>query len=279
MNYEEFWQPLQQVYDAGEARAVARMVLEMGFQLTLSDIICGKVTQLSAKQQAELQEIQRRLLEGEPVQHVLGVADFGSRQFMVSPSVLIPRPETYELCQWIVADMSRFEHGFPILDIGTGSGCIACTLAAELPNAEVTAWDVSEEALNVACENAKRASVLVSFEHQDALHAPEDHERWRIIVSNPPYICDREKASMERNVLAYEPHLALFVPDDDPLQFYRAIASYAATALLRDGSLYFEINSLYAHETESMLHSMGFCQIETREDQFGRQRFVKAVRP
>lgn len=274
MNYRDFWQPLVAICDAGEARAVARMVYEVGFGLSMSDLLCGKDESLPAEDQARLAQMQQRLLEGEPVQYVLGVADFGPRQFRVTPAVLIPRPETYELCRWV----GESSVGLRLLDIGTGSGCIACTLAAEIEGAQVTAWDISERALEVARANAESSSVLVQWVKQDALHAPDDHDRWDVIVSNPPYVCQRERVSMERGVLAFEPHLALFVPDDDPLLFYRAIAIYGRNALRQGGALFFEINPIYARETEDMLRQQGFDHIETRRDQFGKERFTKAIK-
>ena len=276
MTYERFWQSLTSVYDTGEAKAVARMVLDVRFGLSLADILCGKDTQLSAKEQAEWQEILRRLLKGEPVQYVLGVADFGPRQFAISPGVLIPRPETYELCQWCLPP-SPSEWSGSVLDIGTGSGCIACTLAAELPKARVTGWDISAKALDVARENAKRAHVLVSFRCQDILNPPADTAQWDLIVSNPPYICEREKDGMAPWVLNHEPSLALFVPDEDPLLFYQAIAEYARKALRKGGKLYFEINPLYVFPLGEMLREQGFRDILPGKDQFGKNRFVKAL--
>ena len=268
MSYEELWKPLTKLYDAREAKAIARLVMEDRFGLTMADVLCGKTGD-----DAVLRHIQQRLLQGEPVQYVLGVAEFGGRQFRVAPGVLIPRPETLELCQWV-----EEERGTTILDIGTGSGCIACTLAAELPEAQVTAWDISEAALSVARENAKRTNVHVSFEQVDALNIPLTPDKWDIIVSNPPYICKQERATMERHVLDYEPSLALFVPDDDPLLFYRAIADYARQSLTAGGSLFFEINPLYAEQLQSLLSSMSYHYIEVRDDQYGKPRMIKAQR-
>ena len=281
MTYEAFWQPLTQLYDAGEAKAIGRMVMELKFGLTMTDIICGQTGDDEA-----MRITQQRLLTGEPVQYVLGEAEFGGRTFLVEPGVLIPRPETYELCQWILEErgerreereVKKEESTHSILDIGTGSGCIACTLAAEIQNAQVTAWDISDDALRIAAKNAKRARVHVSFEKVDILSAFLPHENeFDTIVSNPPYICNKERAAMERNVLAYEPHLALFVPDDDPLLFYRAIARYAAKALKPGGRLFFEINPLYADDMRTMLSEEGFAHRETRNDQFGKQRFIQS---
>lgn len=275
MTYEQLWRPLAQIYDEGEAKAMARMVLSERFGLSMADILCGRMEQLSANQQQELALIQQRLLTYEPVQYVLGEADFGGRTFQVTPAVLIPRPETYELCQWIIASDQQGQMQ-EILDIGTGSGCIACTLAAELPGAQVTGWDISEGALQVAEGNAHRLDIPVTFTKTDALTPPRDRERWDLIVSNPPYICEREKAQMERNVLAYEPKTALFVDDHTPLLFYVATARYARQALKPGGMLFFEINPLYADGMLQMLNEEGFTHTEIRNDQFGKQRFTKS---
>lgn len=164
-----------------------------------------------------------------------------------------------------------------ILDIGTGSGCIAITVALALPQARVTAWDISTDALAIAAGNAHRLGASVRFEHQDALNAPDDEERWDVIVSNPPYICDRERADMSDNVLSYEPELALFVPDNDPLLFYRAIARYASKALKPGGRLLFETNTAYAHEVAQAMANEGFTAIEVRNDCFGKPRMVKGA--
>lgn len=164
-----------------------------------------------------------------------------------------------------------------ILDIGTGSGCIAITVALALPQARVTAWDISTDALTIAAGNAHRLGASVRFEHQDALSAPDDEERWDVIVSNPPYICDRERADMSDNVLSYEPELALFVPDSDPLLFYRAIAHYASKALKPGGRLLFETNTAYAHEVAQAMANEGFTAIEVRNDCFGKPRMVKGA--
>ena len=284
MTYNELWRQLTQVYDDYEAKAIARMVYEIRFGLMPSDLFIGKDTQLSTDDQKLLAEITQRLLTGEPIQYVLGEAEFGGRTFHVEPGVLIPRPETYELCQWIMKERrGKKEEGrnTSILDIGTGSGCIACTLAAELADAEVTAWDISDDALRIATENAKRTNVHVSFEKVDVLNTSLlNRERpatgLDIIVSNPPYICNKERATMERNVLEHEPELALFVPDDDPLLFYRTIARFAAKTLNPGGALYFEINPLYVSEMQQMLSEEGFSHTEIRNDQFGKQRFTKS---
>ena len=277
MTYEDLWRPLEEQYGASEAKAIARLVLEQRFHLSLADILCGKMALLSYSDMQWLQAAAARLQQGEPVQYVLGEVLFCGRRFHVEPGVLIPRPETEELCRWIAACEPSARS---ILDIGTGSGCIACTLAAELPAAEVTAWDISAEALSIAQENAKRTDVHVSFERQDVLHMPASdiHQRFDVIVSNPPYVCMKERETMDAHVLDYEPHVALFVPDDDPLLFYRSIALYAASALNPTGTLYFEINPLYATELKTMLQDAGFRDIIIRKDFLDKQRFIRACK-
>jgi release factor glutamine methyltransferase len=283
MNYQELWRRLAQVYDEGEAKAIARMTYEERFGLTLSDIYLGKDIQLSSDCQTELEEIVKRLLQGEPIQYVLGQADFCGRKFLVNKHVLIPRPETEELCQWIAGSEKRkvISDKCSILDIGTGSGCIAITLAAMYPEAEVTAWDICTEALEVARENAKRTNVHVSFEQVDVLNIPHFSSlisHFSLIISNPPYICNKERAKMEANVLKHEPHTALFVPDDNPLLFYRAIAQYGQTALKEGGWLSFEINPLYAESLSLMLNKMSYHDIEIKVDQYGKQRMIRALK-
>ena len=273
MNYEQLYQRLSNIYDAGEAKAIVRWVLDVRFGLSTADIYCGKVTQLSPNDQAELEIIMQRLEKAEPVQYVLGVADFCGRQFHVAPGVLIPRPETAELCQLIGQD-----GGGDILDIGTGSGCIAITLALDIADSRVTAWDISDDALKIAKGNADKLDANVVFEHRDALAIEPDAERWNVIVSNPPYICRKEADEMEENVLRYEPDTALFVPDDDPLLFYRHIMLYAQTALRLGGRLYFEINPIYAGSIVDKLGDLGFTDVSKIDDQYGKTRFIKACK-
>ena len=272
MTYEQLWHRLIPIYEAGEAKAIVRNVLEMQFHLSFAEILCGKVTELSADNQAELEKIMIRLEKSEPVQYVLGTAFFYGRPFHVAPGVLIPRPETTELCQWIIEAPKEGS----ILDIGTGSGCIAITLAIELPQAHVSAWDISEEALTIAKANANVLNAHVNFEKQDALAPLIDERKWDIIVSNPPYIEPKEREEMEKNVLEYEPAIALFAPESNPIAFYQSIGNYAAKTLLPGGLLYFELNPLTANAVGSYLESIGFKDIEYREDQFHKQRFLKA---
>lgn len=324
--YQQLWQSLTPLYDAGEAQAIVRTVLDVKYGMTLTDIICGKVNEISADEERKLEEIIIRLQKGEPVQYVLGEADFAGRPFHVEPGVLIPRPETAELCQWIEKDMieksivssedssedssgnspQATDDARLILDICTGSGCIAITLGLDIPNSEVTGWDISEDALRIAQGNVEMMKAgNVRIEHQDALALPKaaetDNEKmkgnddkevvkpkgkaktpstqkWDLIVSNPPYICEKEKADMEKNVLEHEPSLALFVPDEDPLKFYRAIAEYASSALKSGRALYFEINPIYEKETREMLLKLDFKDIETKEDAFGKKRMMRAIK-
>lgn len=274
MNYQDFWRLLTAVYDDGEAKAIARLVMERKFGMNFTDMVCGATVQ-----QTEIQQVADRLLTGEPVQYVLGEAEFGGRTFHVAPGVLIPRPETYELCSMCNRDVKDMPHP-TILDMGTGSGCIACTLAADLLQADVTAWDLSDDALRIAAQNAQQLQVNIRLEKRDLLSdaLPPLRNHFSVIISNPPYICEKESIDMERHVLEHEPAMALFVPDDDPLLFYRSIAHYAMVALQQQGHLYFELNPIYATETASMLRASGFHQVRIIDDQFGKQRFISACK-
>ena len=257
-----------------------RLLLSDLYGMSLTDICVGALGRLTEEQTQQIEDAMLRLEKGEPVQYVTSKAHFCDRTFLVSPSVLIPRPETELLCQ-LIADNDQVVTGngeIRVLDMGTGSGCIAITLALSMQNASVEAWDVSAEALNMAKSNAESLGASVSFEQKDILGLNENNvERcYDIIVSNPPYICNKEAAQMEHNVLDFEPHLALFVPDEAPLLFYSAIARFARQALKVGGALYFEINPLYADALCSMLSSLGFANVTIHVDQFGKQRFISA---
>ncbi len=274
--YQQLWQSLTPLYEAGEAQAIVRTVLEVKYGMTLTDIICGKVNELSADEGKKLEEIAGRLQKGEPVQYILGQTDFAGRTFHVAPGVLIPRPETAELCNWITEDC---QPNTRILDICTGSGCIAITLGLNIKESEVTGWDISEDALRIARKNVETLGATnVSIEHRDALALSDDGKSWNIIVSNPPYICEKEKTEMEKNVLDYEPDIALFVPDENPLKFYLAITKFASIGLCNNGLLYFEINPVYEKETRMMLDGFGFKDIVTKEDSFGKERMMRATK-
>lgn len=276
MTYRELWRTLEPLYGNGEARAITDYVLDVCFGLSKADILCGAVEEMTAEKTAELNKIFGHLTEGEPVQYVLGRAEFCGRWFSVRPGVLIPRPETEELCAWITAD-SKASASPKVLDIGTGSGCIAITLQLDMPESKVTAWDISADALDVARENAQQLGANVNFVKLDALNAKPEGE-WDVIVSNPPYICEKEKKDMAVNVLEHEPHTALFVPDADPLLFYRAITRLAVQTLSKGGRLYFEINPIYADDTCHMMRAEGMTAVELRSDMYGKQRMAKGVK-
>ena len=287
MRYRDLWQRLLSLYDEREAKAIVRLVLEERFGLTLAEMLGAslneklKIKNEKSSGEEKLEDMMRRLEQGEPVQYVLGEAWFCGRRFHVEPGVLIPRPETEMLVEWALEDERlkiKDEGLIDVLDIGTGSGCIAISLALGLPSASVVAWDVSDAALRIARANAEQLGAEVSFVKQDALAAPNDIARWDVIVSNPPYVCASEAAQMEPHVLEHEPHEALFVPDNDALLFYRAIAQYACRALKPGGRLFFEINPLYATELSSLLKSLGFAEVELRDDQFGKCRMIKSLK-
>jgi len=295
MTYHDICQRLTPLYGPQEAKAMTRMLLEDLFSLSFADILCGATEHLSDADTLRLQQSVARLLDSEPLQYVTGTAFFCGHPFHVAPGVLIPRPET----EWIVdTAVNLVTSSAPrILDIGTGSGCIAISISLALADrhCHTEAWDISEDALRIATDNAERLGAEVKFRRRDALRLEEDFPAeenqggaevliadnassasWDIIVSNPPYICNREAADMHANVLRHEPHLALFVPDTDPLLFYRAIARYAMRSLKKGGWLLFECNTLYAHDTARMASDMGFATSVVEDDCFGKPRFVKA---
>lgn len=295
MTYHDICQRLTPMYGPQEAKAMTRMLLEDLFSLSFADILCGATEHLSDADTLRLQQSVDRLLDAEPLQYVTGTAFFCGHPFHVAPGVLIPRPET----EWIVdTAVNLVTSSAPrILDIGTGSGCIATSISLALVDKHcyTEAWDISEDALRIAADNAERLGADVKFRRRDALRLEEDFPAeenqsgaevliadnassasWDVIVSNPPYICNREAADMHANVLRHEPHLALFVPDTDPLLFYRAIARYAMRSLRKGGWLLFECNMLYAHDTAQMASDMGFATSVVEDDCFGKPRFVKA---
>lgn len=279
--YRDTIQQLSSVYPSGEASALTRWVMEERFGLTMADIMMDKDNDLSPNQRQELQNIAERLLQKEPIQYILGYTSFCGLTLAVKPGVLIPRPETAELVEWICEDEpAETRSGRHVLDIGTGSGCIALVLASR--GFSVEAWDISPEALAIARENARQLDLKVDFREQDILQPASSiapGSQFDIIVSNPPYICRREAEGMDENVLSHEPHLALFVPDDDPLLFYRHIADFAAGHLSANGRLYFEINRSYSQETQGMLEGKGFIDVLVRKDQFDNPRMVCATHP
>ena len=291
-------QILRQRYGSGEARALYEFIMERRFGLSRTDILLGKDTTLSAEDKAELEIIVDRVAKGEPVQYVLGCADFCGHEFLVGPGVLIPRPETQELVRLVEQHLAL---GSTVLDIGTGSGCIAITLA--LAGYEVTALDVSDVALSFARRNAERLGAKLEFVKGDILkekseklkvknnsNLPKEtenesnsdyslftfHFSLDAVVSNPPYICESEASAMDGNVLDHEPHLALFVPDHDPLLFYKAISEFGLEHLAADGLLFFEVNRAYAEQVAELLLQKGYRETKIVKDQYDNNRFVWA---
>lgn len=268
---------LKGYYPDSEALALAKMLLVEVFGFSTLELYGGKDKEFSEKHRSVLDEMIRRLQKNEPIQYMIGIESFFGLTFEVNPNVLIPRPETQELVSWIIEDYQSDE-SIRILDIGTGSGCIPVSLAKQLSKAEVESWDISEGALEVASRNCERNGVKVLLRQKDVLKSIPEGNLYDVIVSNPPYITNKEKAEMEANVLDWEPSLALFVPDGDPLLFYRKIAQLGCDMLKEGGSLYFEINRAYGEETILMLKELGYARIELKKDSWGNDRMIKAKR-
>ncbi|WP_075319260.1 peptide chain release factor N(5)-glutamine methyltransferase [Bacteroides togonis] len=265
---------LQPYYTAEEVSALSRIVCCDLLGQAPTDYYLGKDIVLSSKKEQELEDILQRLSRFEPLQYIEGRTLFLGREFWVAPGVLIPRPETEELVELMLKEIPADAR---ILDVGTGSGCIAISLAKELPDTLVTAWDVSPEALSVARVNARKLQANVRFVECDVLACQVDEVGlYDVIVSNPPYVTEAEKADMEPNVLQWEPSLALFVPDDDPLRFYRRIAVLGRDMLADGGRLYFEINRAYGREMVEMLRTMGYVGVRVEKDLSQNDRFVIA---
>lgn len=271
---------LKDLYPKSEIGSFTRLIMERVCNLQPHNLMFCKDKKLSGSEKERIQEIVMQLQNSVPIQYALGIADFYGLEFEVNPSVLIPRPETEELVELIIKDSEDKE--VKILDIGTGSGCIAIALGKYLKKSEVIAVDVSVTALDTARKNAKRAGVPVTFIHTDILSSEKSDMDipflFDIIVSNPPYVKESEKITMERNVLDYEPHLALFVSDNDPLLFYRHIAQLGKNKLKREGYLYFEINAQCGILTSDMLQEEGYRNIELIQDLSGNDRIIKAQR-
>ncbi len=266
---------LSAIYTPTEVSALIRVIFEDEFHISYSDIVTCKINNLSRSDRSKLNEIIARLKNYEPIQYILGKTEFFGLSFSVNSSVLIPRPETEELVEWIISNHADLSGN--ILDIGTGSGCIAISLVKHIHNAKVSAWDISADALAVAKENAKKNNVNVTFEKVDILNCNFSDKKWDIIVSNPPYITESEKQKMEENVLNFEPHQALFVEDNNPLVFYNKIADFALQNLASNGSLYFEINRAKGEEIERMLKEKGLSHVELKKDISQNQRMVHAI--
>lgn len=273
MNLRELTSRLSQRYDRREARAILRMVMESAFHMSWTDALCGDMAKLSSEQVSQLDSIMNRLEHGEPVQYILGEASFCDRTFHVEAGVLIPRPET----ELLVEECNQKTDNLCVLDIGTGSGCIATTIALNHPSWTVEGWDISDTALRIAKDNAQRLGAdNVTFRKVDILGSDiECSGKFDIIVSNPPYICEKERNDMESIVKDHEPELALFVPDDDPLRFYKAITAFATHYLNKGGKLAFEINRAYHQEVAQLLSTAGFHDVMAKKDQFDNYRIVK----
>ncbi len=270
---------LSAVYTPSEAKSVLRLIQEVRFRLSPVDICLDGGRELTIEERTEMQNILARLKKKEPVQYVLGRADFCGLSLIVAPGVLIPRPETEELVDWIAADHATSVPA--LLDVGTGSGCIAVAVAKRLPQAIVSALDVSAEALNIARRNAAEQGVGITFRQTDILLEAEiesDTPQWDVIVSNPPYVRLSEACEMTEQVMNHEPHLALFVPDDDPLRFYRALAHYAIKHLRPGGHLYLEINAALGSDTVSLLSEHGLHDVRLRRDFCNRDRIIRCTR-
>ena len=276
------------VYEENEAKSIVYLLLEHYLNFSKTDILLD----YPINQSFDFQDIIHRLKTQEPVQYIIGETEFYGRKFKVNPNTLIPRPETEELVQLtinsyksrgeqlLIGNKKIFNSQSPlsILDMGTGSGCIAISLACELPNAQVYAYDISENALKVAKENAVMNKVNVIFEQVDILNpSPSSLSPFSIIVSNPPYVMNAEKLEMEQNVLDYEPHLALFVEDANPLIFYKVIAEFASKNLINQGLCIVEVNQALGLETAELFWNQGFRYVEVVKDMFGKDRMVKAI--
>lgn len=268
---------LGKFYSTSETDSLTRIIMQSVTGRSIPMILCDKNTKLTANQEIKIDEIVNRLSRYEPIQYILEETEFFGLKFFVNENVLIPRPETEELIELILKD-HQDNKPINILDIGTGSGCIAIALKRFLPQASVTAWDVSPLALDVARRNAKTNSCNIHFDLVDILASYPTEQHFDVIVSNPPYVLESEKQQMDNNVLDYEPHLALFVPDNKALIFYERIADVGTELLNKGGKLYFEINASKGDETVDMLESKKYTDISLIKDLSQNDRITKASR-
>ena len=271
-----FSEQLKSVYPQTEIDTFFFFLIEEYLELKRIDLTLRPDFEISSDKRILLDEALVRLKEEEPIQYILTKTEFYGLPFKVNQNTLIPRPETEELVEWIINEVDKNQESLSILDIGTGTGCIPISLKKHLPKTTVSTIDVSEEALKIAEQNAVLNKVEVSFMHQDILKTEELSGEFDIIVSNPPYVRELEKVEIKNNVLKNEPHLALFVEDNNPLIFYKKIADLAKNSLTKTGLLFFEINQYLGLETVEMLKNKGFTQIELRKDLFGNDRMIKA---
>lgn len=264
--------------DLSEIRSILHLIVENVLGLTQTDIVANKSVSVQDQDQKRLNEIVKRINNREPVQYILGAAYFYGRKFKVSPAVLIPRQETELLIEEVLKEINPFTPG-TILDIGTGSGCISVTLAKELPEKRVIGIDVSEDALKIAMENATSLNAHVEFHKLNGLTESFPSKEFEIIVSNPPYVTTSEITDMKSNVVDYEPHLALFVPDHDPLVFYKMIASKGYASLKHGGKVFVEINEKFGHEVSALFQDAGFKNVTLVKDLQEKDRIVLATKP
>jgi release factor glutamine methyltransferase len=275
--YKESVESLTQIYSKTEAQAMLRIVFEKVLGVPIHQVLTNINLGIAQWQIEKVDGYLNELKLQKPIQYILGETEFFGITLHVSPSVLIPRPETEELVEWIISNVNDAKYN--ILDIGTGSGCIAIALAKHLPQCSISALDISSEALKIARLNAQRASVNVSFFEQNILEVNPiiKAEKFDVVVSNPPYIRESEKTQMRANVIDYEPSLALFVPNGNPLLYYDAIIRFCKDNLSKNGQLFFEINEAFGNELIEVFKQYGFVDIELRKDIFGKDRMIKGV--
>lgn len=279
-----FHQELDSIYGTDEVRSFFNILIDFYLGLNRITLVLEPNYTITKEEEQPLFEALSRLKLEEPIQHIIGKTEFYGLPFKVNKHTLIPRPETEELVDWILKSLTgKKDQPLKLLDIGTGTGCIAISLAKHLPNAHVYAVDVSPEAIKVAQENAKWNNVSITYIEDSILDIQNDILKtatgfFDVIVSNPPYVRNLEKVEIKNNVLQHEPHLALFVKDDNPLQFYEAISDYALSALKENGLLFFEINQYLGAEMETLLKAYTYKSIELKKDMFGNQRMLKGMK-
>jgi release factor glutamine methyltransferase len=279
---KEFIDALSSIYDSQEAKSLTWLSINAICKIERAKYLSIRQDELGDAEKIQLLEILEQLKNGKPLQYILGETEFYDLKFKVNPSVLIPRPETEELIDWAlitIREMNGETEILKILDIGTGSGCIPISIKKYIPLADISAVDISNSALNAAKENADLHKTDVNFIQDDILN-PINQElantMYDVIISNPPYVRDSEKSEMHQNVLNHEPHAALFVPDDTPLKFYEAIATFALNNLKKNGFLFLEINENFGGKTVDLLLNNGFIRAEIRQDMYGKDRMIKA---
>lgn len=273
----QFHEALKDEFPPTEIESFFFILAAHYLELKRIDIALNPDIEISEEQHYKFEKALLRLKDHEPIQHITGLSEFYGLTFLVNRNVLIPRPETEELVEWIISDFKDSEKDLEILDVGTGSGCIPISLARNLKTSGVASFDISPAALELARKNAENNKVEISFKEIDILNHSRLDKKYDIIVSNPPYVRELEKQQMHRNVLDFEPEKALYVKDDDPLVFYRKITELAIEGLKDSGALYFEINQYLGEETKKMLEEFGF-EAELKKDIFGNHRLLKAIK-